>query len=65
MKRMLALTVASWGITLHAEDPDCIVKAMVVRIMAPACALTSGSTCSRTGRNSHRLPKIHFMGKEA
>ena len=65
MKRMFALTVASWGMTLQAADPDCIVKAMVVRIIAPACALISGSTCRSTGRNSHRLPKIHFMGKEA
>ena len=65
MKRMLALTVASCGMTLQASEPDCMVNAMVVRIMAPAWALIIGRTCSRTGRKSQRLPKIHFIGKEA
>ena len=62
---MFALTVAFWGMTLQASEPVCMVKATVVRIMAPAWALITGSTFSSTGLNSHRLPKTHRRGKEA
>ena len=65
MNRMLADTVAFRGITLHASEPLIIVKAIVVRIMAPAWALIIGSTLSSTGRNSHRLEKTSFIGKLA
>ena len=42
-----------------------MVKAIVVRIMAPAWALIIGSTRSSSGLNSHRLPSTSFSGKEA
>ena len=65
INRMLAETLASWGSTLQASDPLIWVKAMVVRIMAPAWALIMGSTFSRTGLNSHRLENTSFSGKPA
>ena len=65
INRILAETVAFWGNTLHASDPLIIVKATVVRIMAPACALIIGRTFSSTGRKSHRLENTSFSGKPA
>ena len=56
IKRMLAPSVASCGMTLYASEPDCVVKAMVVFSIAPACALTAGRTAFKSGENSHRLP---------
>ena len=56
MKRMFAPSVASCGRTLYASEPDCIVNAIVVRSMAPACADTRGSTTFISGANSQRLP---------
>ena len=52
---MLAQTLASWGKTLQASEPDCMVKATVVRSMAPACAESFGMTALRRGENSQKL----------
>ena len=65
MKRRFAPSVASCGMTLKASEPDCMVKATVVRIMAPPWALIRGSTLSSTGLNSQRFPNTSLSGKEA
>ena len=62
---MLAQTLASWGSTLQASDPDCIVKAMVVRSMAPAWFETLGMTAFSSGSNSQKFEKSIRMPKPA
>ena len=50
--------------TLYASEPDCVVKAMVVFSIAPACALTAGRTAFRSGENSHRFPSSSRSPKD-
>ena len=61
----MAPRVASCGITLYASEPDCMVNAIVVCSIAPACALIFGSTTFKSGLNSHIFPSTSFNPKEA
>ena len=65
MNRRLAHTLASCGSTLQASEPESIVKAAVVRSMAPACGESAGMTSFISGAKSQRLPKRSRSAKGA